>query len=45
MLRKISFGQNKRYKKCTLFFGGLQIITDFLLIRNSYQAETQGSSL
>ena len=37
MLKKISFGQNKRYKKCTLFFfRELQLISVLLLICDSY---------
>ena len=35
--KKISFEQNLRYKKCTLFFfRELQLTTVLLLIRNSY---------
>ena len=37
--KKISFRQNKRYQKWTLFFfHELQLITVLLLIRNSYMS-------
>ena len=38
-VKKISFGQNKRYKKCTLFFfRELQLISVLLLICDSYMS-------
>ena len=37
-LRKISFGQNKQYKKCFFFFRKLQLITVLLLICDSYMS-------
>ena len=36
MLKKSPFGQNKRYKKCAVFFRESQLLTVLLLIRNSY---------
>ena len=47
MLKKNSFGQNKRYKKCTLFFfREFQLITVLLLMRGSYlSASTKLTSL
>ena len=38
MLENISFGQNRRYKKCTLFFRKLQLIRVLLLIHDSYMS-------
>ena len=35
-VKKMSFGQNKRYKKWALFFRELQLVIDLLLIHNSY---------
>ena len=37
MLKKISVGQNKRYKKCIFFFHKLQLIIILVLICNSYK--------
>ena len=37
-VKKISFEQNKRYKKCPLFWGELQLITGLLLIFDSYMS-------
>ena len=35
-VKKNSYGQNKRYKKCSFFFHKLQLFTVLLLIPNSY---------
>ena len=40
MLKEILFGENKRYKKCPLFFCELQLITVSLLICDSYMSSS-----
>ena len=37
-VKKVSFGQSRRYKICFAFFRELQLITVLLLIRDSYMS-------